>query len=920
VLGQAAAKRALTVAAAGHHNPLMMGPPVTGLFWVMAMALRKEETMFRSATLVGLSLVLTWLQYAPPTACAAVVLSQDFDSGCLDVARSSIDTTNPSAPQIVLEPRRTWKGTNEWWWMYFGVSGVQGTTPQFHHEALYWMNTRQRYVYSYDQVNWAFLDNTTISGGQLHFSLSTPFTQDTVYIAVGIPYPLSRTEAFVASVRSSPFIHPTASADANLVIGRTLGTAAGGYLDDLGRSVPAQNLYGFCITDPNTGGHKLKIAMQAGNHSGETTTCYALEGMVNFLIGDDPRAAQLRRAAEFYVYPQVDPEGRYVGFYRSTPAQPDVNHNRAWWDPNGLVEIEIVEAAERADTGMGVDYFLDFHSEVQPDQSELDAETDMFNSAYAAALARRDPTILVFEYNWDLGYAQTWAKQPEGLSARYSGTVEFGFLANQPIERYWQYGQSYALAFYDVLVDANSNRAPTASAGPDQSIRLPVSSVALAGTLSDDGLPVGSTLACNWSQVSGPLGVVFADANALRTTATFPTLGTYVLRLTASDTALSGSDDCQVTVQPQSTLLMALHLPFDEGTGTTAYDTSSNGRNGTLTNGPAWIAGKVGNAVHFDEVNDYVSVPGFALNNEFTLAFWFVDKSVDDPTFRYMFSWGTVATFNSINVWIYESSGVSSAWLRTDIEDLNGPMREDYDDIKDATVADGQWHHYCATVANGAGLTVYLDGQPRVTDATVGGSSIAPTGNITIGGRNDLNSDRFFGGKIDDVRIYNQALTSSDVLAIFTGPVNVAPTANAGPDSTVMMPNALSLAGSISDDGRPNPPGTCTAAWSKVSGPGTVTFANPASASTTATFSTAGTYVLQLTASDSVLVGTSNVTVTALGPGDFNGDGRVDGVDFLIWQSHYPRSSGGTPDGGDANGDGKVDGVDFLIWQSHYHG
>jgi hypothetical protein len=43
-------------------------------------------------------------------------------------------------------------------------------------------------------------------------------------------------------------------------------------------------------------------------------------------------------------------------------------------------------------------------------------------------------------------------------------------------------------------------------------------------------------------------------------------------------------------------------------------------------------------------------------------------------------------------------------------------------------------------------------------------------------------------------------------------------------------------------------------------------------------------------------------------------------VDFLIWQSHYPRSSGGTPDGGDANGDGKVDGVDFLIWQSHYHG
>jgi PKD repeat protein len=99
-----------------------------------------------------------------------------------------------------------------------------------------------------------------------------------------------------------------------------------------------------------------------------------------------------------------------------------------------------------------------------------------------------------------------------------------------------------------------------------------------------------------------------------------------------------------------------------------------------------------------------------------------------------------------------------------------------------------------------------------------------------------------------------------------------------------------------------------------------VTFGNASAAATTATFSTSGTYVLQLTASDSVLLGTSNVTVTVLAPGDFNGDGRVDGVDFLIWQSHYPTASGATPDGGDANDDGKVDGVDFLIWQANYHG
>ena len=53
-----------------------------------------------------------------------------------------------------------------------------------------------------------------------------------------------------------------------------------------------------------------------------------------------------------------------------------------------------------------------------------------------------------------------------------------------------------------------------------------------------------------------------------------------------------------------------------------------------------------------------------------------------------------------------------------------------------------------------------------------------------------------------------------------------------------------------------------TITWTKVSGPGTVTFANPNVASTTATFSAAGTYVLKLTGNDSLLSTSSTVTVT----------------------------------------------------------
>ena len=48
---------------------------------------------------------------------------------------------------------------------------------------------------------------------------------------------------------------------------------------------------------------------------------------------------------------------------------------------------------------------------------------------------------------------------------------------------------------------------------------------------------------------------------------------------------------------------------FDDGVGTTAADSSGYKNNGTLTNGPMWVAGKFGKAMQFDGVDDYVTVP-----------------------------------------------------------------------------------------------------------------------------------------------------------------------------------------------------------------------------------------------------------------------------------------------------------------------
>src|SRR5262249_47956504 len=72
------------------------------------------------------------------------------------------------------------------------------------------------------------------------------------------------------------------------------------------------------------------------------------------------------------------------------------------------------------------------------------------------------------------------------------------------------------------------------------------------------------------------------------------------------------------------------------------------------------------------------------------------------------------------------------------------------------------------------------------------------------------------------------------------------------------------LTGLVSDDGLPS--GTLTQKWSQLSGPGVATFSTPTTASTAVTFSTVGTYVLQLSASDGVLTSSSALAVTVIVP------------------------------------------------------
>jgi hypothetical protein len=100
-----------------------------------------------------------------------------------------------------------------------------------------------------------------------------------------------------------------------------------------------------------------------------------------------------------------------------------------------------------------------------------------------------------------------------------------------------------------VTVLPEINTPPVVDAGPDRTIVLPTNATPLHGTVVDDGKPTPPVITTTWSKGSGPATVSFQSPNALDTQASFSAAGVYILRLTASDGALSGTDSVRIFVQ-----------------------------------------------------------------------------------------------------------------------------------------------------------------------------------------------------------------------------------------------------------------------------------------------------------------------------------------------------------------------------------
>jgi len=391
----------------------------------------------------------------------AIELFQDFDSGSLDVAASTIDGDN-----VYLVGRRTWTNSirkNNYRWVYFKASGVENLQPRFDISAASFLgNLRDhRYLYSYDQAQWHYFDHCYLEGGRYRFENYQPFTQDEIYVAYSLPYPLSRTHQHVAAIAQSPYVHPTLSGDGNLVVGQSPGG-----IDDLGRTIAPNDLYGFKIADPDASGEKARVLLASGNHPCETPGNHALEGMIDFLLGDAPEAVALRQLAEFYVYPQMNPDGRIAGYYRSTVENPDKDYNRYWHDPTALADMTAVRNAMILDTDGEVDYLFDFHSMFGPwsRPAYFEAIPGDADSPFALALAELEPGIRQSLSDGHPGMLRIWGQSAAGLSAEHAYTPEFGCHPGVLEQRLDEMGTNYARALYCALV-AELDRIPGDATG-----------------------------------------------------------------------------------------------------------------------------------------------------------------------------------------------------------------------------------------------------------------------------------------------------------------------------------------------------------------------------------------------------------------------------------------------------------------------
>ena len=321
-------------------------------------------------------------------------------------------------------------------------------------------------------------------------------------------------------------------------------------------------------------------------------------------------------------------------------------------------------------------------------------------------------------------------------------------------------------------------------------------------TLLSGAAPVGGTavgISSNTLLLTVPPSVTVAAA---ATTATFTaTAGTIPSAQNAIVTAtLNGASQTASlslvsnTVAGPPTAGLIGYWNFDEGSGSIAHDTSGSGYNGAI-NAAAWTAGKINSGLSFNGTTSGVVTPNIALGNTFSISAWV------NPGVPLESSYARIAETQYSPGFYMGTNGPGTGYKLI----VNGGTGAtvscglSYGCAEGGTVSSG-WHLVTATFDGTTGR-LYVD------NALVGSDTFSAPPNTNL----PLNIGHYYAGNtsgwnggIDEVRLYNRALTGAEVSAIYsytggadTTPPNVSITA---PSANATVSNTITVTATASDN------------------------------------------------------------------------------------------------------------------------
>lgn len=212
------------------------------------------------------------------------------------------------------------------------------------------------------------------------------------------------------------------------------------------------------------------------------------------------------------------------------------------------------------------------------------------------------------------------------------------------------------------------------------------------------------------------------------------------------------------------------HWKFDEGSGVTASDSSTNTHPGTIV-GATYVPGRFDGALSFNGAS-YVFLPdaqsggptGAGLDvgsRDWTIGAWTRTTASGMVATKMGFVGGTNADGWGMSV---SANGTVGAVLHKSGEGTVNVFAGD-----GATVNDGQWHHIAVVFNRAGSMSRYVDGAPSGNQnnlSFMGGQSIDNTKELRIGARDQAGDELFFNGLIDDVRLYARALSVEEIAAL----------------------------------------------------------------------------------------------------------------------------------------------------------